>query len=427
MMPGRSPAATAFAALSRDESALERVLELGMADEPSVQAEPRPTLAMIAATARDQMLHWVLPTGLPDGSEDNLIYFTAVFATHYVAAMEILVETKDEHLSVALSVRLDTFSALEAKAALASKPGISRTLRAQSFAAEIVSDLLGSWMAIAVTSHGALDAEHASVAATGVANLVFLYELRSLLSEELPLAAQLAERLASATAPALIKAINADDRPSHNVASVGYHALNAIDLEGLASRRPSLREKYGMSIERAFERQLSLLFTSFGYAVIESVPGKRQVDLLCVTASPAPATFVVEAKTTTASHYTLPATHERALDEHVNEVKRNLRGLPPLKLILVVAPAFSKGAARRLEAVGRRHGVGCYGVPVHVLALLRIPHLGEIPSDVFYDEITGGPTIASEDTAMRIIRIVQSPATGWKEFVAIQRRARERP
>jgi hypothetical protein len=353
-----SPTAAAFSSLREDDPAgLAQVIALGMAEVEVVQRESRETLSMIASTARDQMLKWAAADGLPDGVENNLVYFIGVFGTHYAAAMDVLVKDRDVHSSAALSTSFASLDALEKKEETVSDPALSDTLLAQGVIATIVDQLLGAWMAIAITHVSNLDAEHASIVAQGIAKVAMLYEPGAMLADEMPLVAKLAARLASETAPALVRALSHEDRRKSKIAGIGYHALNTIDLTGLSQRERTLREKYGVSIERAFERQLALLFTSFGYAVIESVPGKRQVDLLCVAASPQPATIVVEAKTTTAREYSLPATHERALNEHVEEVRKNLRGLPPLRLILVVAPRFSEGAARRLEAVGRRQGV----------------------------------------------------------------------
>jgi hypothetical protein len=398
-----------------------------MADETSVQRDSRENLAIIAGVARDQMLTWALADGVPEGSDDNLAYFAAVFASHYTAAMHMLVRKKDKHLSAALSMRLEVFDNLEKKAATKSNSRLTRTLRVQGWIADVVQTLMGAWLAIALTRNGPGDAEYRGITASGVGDVVLLYELERALREEHPLISSLAGRVASATSPALVTAMASEIQPHANVAKIGYHALNTVDLEGLARRNQKLSDKYSMSIERAFERQLALLFTSLGYAVIESVPGRRQVDLLCVAASPEPATFVVEAKTTSAREYSFPATHERALIEHVDEVRKDLRGLPPLKLILVVAPGFSVGAARRLEAVGRHHGVGCYGMPTSVLALLRIRHLGDVRFDVLFEEIAAGPVIVNEDVIDRIVRIAKSPTKSWQEFVAIQRRARARP
>ena len=188
-------------------------------------------------------------------------------------------------------------------------------------------------------------------------SFVMLYELHRLLEQaRSPLSESLAV-ITFPTAVAVLAVLDKRDKTNTTVSRIGDHALNTADIVPLADRDPRMKAKYGMSIERAFERQLALLFTSFGYAVIESAPGQRQVDLLCVAASPDPASFVVEAKSTTAREYGLPATHERALIEHVDEVRRHLRDLPPLRLILVVAPSISRGAAQRLEAVARRHGV----------------------------------------------------------------------
>ena len=96
--------------------------------------------------------------------------------------------------------------------------------------------------------------------------------------------------VASPTAEGLTDALKAGG-VGPDVADLGFAALRLKDLPRLASREPAMREIYDMPVERAYERQLALLFTSLGLAVIESTPGKRHVDLLCVAAAPEPATL----------------------------------------------------------------------------------------------------------------------------------------
>jgi hypothetical protein len=111
-----SAAARAFLALADDPSALKAVLDLGVADAGSIRKDPRDVVSTVAQHARDLMIKWSFAENPPEGSENNLAYFMTVFATHYVAAMEILVDRRDEHLSAALSLPLSTFDALDRRA-----------------------------------------------------------------------------------------------------------------------------------------------------------------------------------------------------------------------------------------------------------------------------------------------------------------------
>jgi hypothetical protein len=424
----RSTAATAFARLETadKDDALPAVLGLGIADFDAIAKDSRVDQAMIAAHARDQMAHWSLAEGLAEGTQDNLAYFMLVFSTHYVAAAISLVRRKDEYLKKAMPHPI-LFEAFEKRLARTANDGpdsFSIDL-AQQMAAQVAHSTLLTWLAIAVLRHEGgpePDEDYAPVRQAAVSHLSLLYELRHILLD-FPLYAELVGEVVTPTAAAVGSALGTRQQLSQTLSSIGYHALNTMDFDALARRDPQMRARFGMSIEHAFERQTALLFASFGYAVVESRPGKRHVDLLCVAATPESASFVVEAKTTE-KKYTFPAPHERALIDHVAEVKRTLWGLPTLKLILVVAPEFTAGAETRLEAVGRRHGMPCIGISAAALAMIRVAIIGDVPFDVFYDELTTGARVAGAKEATHIIAVMTARNESWKQFADINRRAR---
>jgi hypothetical protein len=264
--------------------------------------------------------------------------------------------------------------------------------------------------------------------AEAVTSLTLLYDLREIehmLEGEPSFVSLVVSSVVDRTAHSLIDALGTNGQGT-DLAEVGSMALRVNDLPALARRDPSMRAVYQMPIERAFERQLALLFTSLGLAVIESTPGKRHVDLLCVAATREPVTLVVEAKSTSANEYVFRADAQRALVEHVRGVQQTLRGLPALALVLIVAPAFSKGAAERIGEVGRELGVACHGFPAPLLAEMREEYVGYIPVDVIVEEIARGPRIVDGDVVERIHRIAISDVEGLKQLVALQRDARRR-
>jgi hypothetical protein len=414
---------------------LGQIIELGIGDPDELRKLPREILGVIAFRSREGLMLWSL-ADLPPEEQDSTVdqriglgRIVLAYASHYQIAAQILVDQKDEH-SVKALAHPDTLDALTARAGRFSSEAdlaaAEPVLAMQVVLAALTRSLLGCWTLIAAIRWWPRDIAQAAlddIRAAAVEGLALIFQIRDL--EEAALLEGVVAAVASPTAEGLTDALKTGGLGS-DVAEVGFAALRLQDLPRLASRKPAMRKIYGMSVERAYERQLALLFTSLGLAVIESTPGKRHVDLLCVAAAPEPATLVVEAKSTSAAEYTLRADAQRALVEHVKGVQRALRGLPPLALILIVAPCFSVGAAKRIREVSRETHVPCYGFPAALLAFMRERHVGPIPFDVLVDEICNGPDIVDITVVERILRIAVSWEASWKQFVNIQRHARER-
>jgi hypothetical protein len=395
---------------------------------------PRDVLGEIAAQARDAL---ILVSLADQSADEDLLNeritlgfenTALIYGTYYQAALETLVEHKDEALSKALP-HPDLLEALSDQWQRLEKYAEDRSdvplLRTQAFLALSAGALLESWALIALIRHIDSDS-YTSLAATARAEAVerasLLSEAADLFEGDCPAIQLLLKLVGPPTFQGVADALRVE-RQVTDLAAIGHSALRPGDLNLLARRDEESRKAYGTTLERAFERQLSLLFTSLGLAVIESTPGRRYVDLVCIGADPQPQTLVVEAKSTSRSQYEFRAADQRALIEHVEEVKGSLRGLPPVELVLIVAPNFSRGAAKRVSEAEAKIGIPCRGLPSTLLVDLRQRHLGPISSAVLIDELRRGPIVASDDTIDAIVEIAQAPSKGWQEFVGVLRHA----
>lgn len=415
----------------------ERVLDLSFADAEKIRVLSRDQLRTIASGSRDGLLHAALAK-VPEGERQRpersfaggLATGALLFAMYYQVAMEELVEQEDEDLSHCcchpqLLTRLrDQFEDLETHAV---EQDWSNYLTVQAVLTPIAISMLEGWLMIALIrqlDREANSASLASIRADLVERASVLYEATNLVEEDSSPVHLFSEIIAPSFQQATADAMR-QERRAPDPATVSYNALRLGDLYLLANRSTEMSQTYGMSIERAFERQLTLLFTSLGFAVIESKPGKRQVDLVCIGGDRSPQTMVVEAKSTSSKRYDFRAADQRALIEHVEEVRRTLRDLPSVQLALIVAPAFSAGAATRIEEAGRRLALPCHGLPVAQLVKLREDHLGHISTDDMVEQIRSGPTIVDKGVIQSIHRIAQAPLEGWQQFVGTLRGARE--
>ncbi len=163
----------------------------------------------------------------------------------------------------------------------------------------------------------------------------------------------------------------------------GSSALRTGELELIAQRDNSMIKRYGLKgLERAFERQLSILMQSFGYYVVPALVGDRFGDLLCIApASEDAYTVLLDAKST-AAPYSLPTADQRALREYVHRVKRNLQTLPQLRLVLIVGSAPSQSLENRLRELEIAAHVPVRFCPAQVLARLR----GLLPGPVNFED-----------------------------------------
>jgi hypothetical protein len=354
-----------------------------------------------------------------------------IYGTYYVAAMETLVEIKDDALSKGL-IHPEAMIAIDKKRDELEGFVVDEEevpfYRAQGMLAWTVGQLFGAWWIAALIRHS--DNARgtsliASARAEAMMNASILSDLRLVLSKEAPGLAMLLEGVTSRTLDGLADAMRSESQ-GVNVADVGYDALRLGDLNQLARRDAAIRESYDMTLERAFERQLSLLFTSLGMAVIESTPGRRYVDLVCIGSDPQPQTLVVEAKSTSRPKYEFRADDQRALVQHVEEVIGTLRGLPRVELVLLIAPGFSNGAASRIREVEQALHVPCRGIESKFLIELRQRHLGPISSTLLIDELQRGDVIARLESIDAILERTTAPTRGWQEFVNVIRKANSR-
>jgi hypothetical protein len=410
---------------------LASVAELGIADWDGIRRLPREQLATIARPCRDALTRYSLASSASFSKIPNahiaLPTVAAVFATHYQAAMSKLVVERDDHLAAG-TVHPDVFEALADRRRPPQGKWPDDLFAATRLTLAIATwGLFGAWTLAAALRHAPRNADATdllSYAGEAMEGAMALFEIPRLIDNDAM--AAFCEHLAWRTATGVTDAIHAR-RPPADLTSVTFSALDLSDIYRLARRDQSLKSVYGMSIARAFERQLALLFTSLGFTVIESTPGKRYIDLLCIADAPSPVTVLVEAKSTKAYEYPFRADDQRALAEHVREVQRTLRNLPPLQLVLIVAPRFSSGADRRISDVSRELSVPCHGFPTELLTSLRNDHLGPLPIDVALDQIRAGPAIVDREVVDRVLRIAASATDAWTQFVSIQRVARETP
>src|SRR5437867_1365392 len=128
--------------------------------------------------------------------------------------------------------------------------------------------------------------------------------------------------------------------------------IKPSELPIIAARTPEVIQKYGeKNLECVFEMQLALLMQSFGFIVVQTRIGERRVDLIAISSgSYDPITCIVEAKTSR-SPYALPVKDERALKEYVQDIRRSLTSLPPLKFVLLVSGAAARSLPARLHRV----------------------------------------------------------------------------
>jgi hypothetical protein len=197
-----------------------------------------------------------------------------------------------------------------------------------------------------------------------------------------------------------------------------FSSMRIGELSLLAKRDQRLLDRYGEKhVEQVFEQQLALIFQSLGFYVVSTRRGERRVDLVCISADPTePLTALIEAKTTKAA-YALPTKDERALREYVDEVRRSLRTLPPLRYVLIVAPrpaSTLQGKLARLEA-------DC-GIPIRfcsaqALASLRERLPGMAPMRVLTESILTGSHVLPDDMGEGAIARYMSEQDAHSHFV----------
>jgi hypothetical protein len=181
-----------------------------------------------------------------------------------------------------------------------------------------------------------------------------------------------------------------------------FSAIKLNEFSSLARRDDAVVKRYGQGrVAKVFEHQIALIMQSLGAMVIQTRPGTRTVDLLCIPADGSePLIFLVEAKTTKRA-YGLPVADQRALKEYVRDTQR-LTTLPPLRFVLVVAPEAGKQLGARIRQLEID-----LGVPVRFLASLDLVQLREsvllpFPFSDIVEEIVKSPHVIPEGLGERI-------------------------
>ncbi|WP_156769341.1 hypothetical protein [Nocardia sp. 852002-20019_SCH5090214] len=192
------------------------------------------------------------------------------------------------------------------------------------------------------------------------------------------------------------------------------------ELGDLARRASHMIERYGeKDIEDRFEKQLAVLFQSFGFVVAETVRGQRRVDLICI----APAdggesyTILVEAKTTTAP-YSLPTKDSRALLEYVETCRSRLNTLAALKFVLIVGQKPAQTVEHKIRSLESEAGITIRYCDANLLSLLRSSFNGPLNPGRFRKAIMESKSpILSRDTIRSIADDYNSSTETHRDFI----------
>jgi hypothetical protein len=179
-----------------------------------------------------------------------------------------------------------------------------------------------------------------------------------------------------------------------------------------------LAKKYGVKhIEKIFERQLSLIFQSFGFYVVSTRIGKRTVDLVCFSdRQEAKMTFMVEAKTSAGS-YGLPTDDERALVDYISDVRSSLPLLPDLKFVLILGHQPAKTLEKKLTNLEARVGIPVRFAAAQDIADLRESMPGPVPPDSFAETILTSPHVIPTGFSQTIVQRYFQKQESLDDFV----------
>jgi hypothetical protein len=350
-----------------------------------------------------------------------------ILSTYYVEAVDLLKDAPKQDVGRAF-LRPDEWERLSQKSNSVTQDDERRApepFATQGVVAGILESLLVCWVfVIGWRDHRYVESRLGATASLLIRHLALLTWYPELIDDPDSPVRLITKinmpHLVDAAADAL------DDLPTV-LGNFSAAALRVGDLPLLARRVPEMAEIYGMSTERAFERQLAVLFTSLGFAVVESIPGRRWVDFLCVADGPTPATIAIEAKSTSHSEYVFRADAQRALIEHVEHVQRTLHGLPPLRLVLIVAPAFSSGAVERIGQVAEHTGVMCRGFPLDLLCDLRQRHVGRLGFDAFERVIAQSSYVIDQNAVDEILSAFAAESEDLRNLIELEIQAQRRP
>lgn len=199
-----------------------------------------------------------------------------------------------------------------------------------------------------------------------------------------------------------------------------FSALLTHELALLASRDKRLLSRYGTKqVEKVFERQLALLFQSYGFYVVGTKLGQKTVDLICISSDPRQKmTILVEAKTS-GKPYSLPTKDRRALVEYAKDVKKSLTGMPNLEFVLITGPQPGSTLEGRLSELEAEIQTPARYISAKELGALRECMPGTLPMETLRNDIILSDTRILKDLDKSILETHQSRQQAYSLFVNI--------
>jgi len=198
-----------------------------------------------------------------------------------------------------------------------------------------------------------------------------------------------------------------------------FSALFTHELALLATRDKNLLSRYGAKqVEKVFERQLALLFQSYGFYVVATKVGQRTVDLICISSDPRrKMTILVEAKTS-GKPYSLPTKDRRALVEYAKDVKKSLTGMPNLEFVLITGPQPGSTLEGRLSELEAEIQTPARYVTAVELAAVRECMPGPLPMETLRNDVILSDTRILKNLDKSILKTHQRQQQAYSQFVS---------
>lgn len=197
-----------------------------------------------------------------------------------------------------------------------------------------------------------------------------------------------------------------------------FSALRTPELALLASRNKKLLIRYGTKqVEKVFERQLALLFQSFGFYVVETKSGQKTIDLICISSDPRKTmTILVEAKTS-GKPYSLPTKDRRALTEYAKDVKKSLTSMPALEFVLIIGPQPVSTLEGRLNELEAEIQTPARYITAAELAAVRECMPGPLPMETLRNDVLRSDTRILKNLNKSILETYQNQQQAHSLFV----------
>ena len=198
-----------------------------------------------------------------------------------------------------------------------------------------------------------------------------------------------------------------------------FSALLTHELALLASRDKKLLSRYGAKqVEKVFEKQLALLFQSYGFYVVATKVGQKTVDLICISSDPRQKmTILVEAKTS-GKPYSLPTKDRRALVEYAKDVKKSLTGMPNLEFVLITGPQPGSTLEGRLSKLEAEIQTPARYITAAELAAVRECMPGPLPMEALRNDVILSGTRILKNLDKSILKTHQSQQQAYSQFVS---------